>query len=186
MIYLASTSPRRRRLLNETRFRFKCVRPPYQEKPIPGLEAKKLVCRHAEEKALSVCKQIKNGIIIGSDTVVALGKKVIGKPKNLKNASQTLRRLQNRWHWVYTGVCLLKIKNRKCVRRSVFCEKTAIRIRKMSQIEIQAYFKRINPLDKAGSYAIQSRYPIVRGIRGSFTNAVGLPMEKLVKHLRAF
>ncbi len=180
MIYLASRSPRRQLLLKNAGLRFKVKHPNYHEKPIPGAGPSKLVSTHALQKALSLAPKIKEGTILGADTIVYFKKKVIGKPRDLKHALSTLSNLQGKWHTVFTGVALIQVKNHQVLSKTVFYEKTKVKIRAMSQADIVKYFKKIQPLDKAGAYAIQSKHAgIVEQIKGSFSNAVGLPMEKL-------
>ena len=179
MIYLASTSPRRKILLREKGVRFKILKPSYHEKRIHGLPAK-IVKTHAIEKALSCLKLVKQGIILSADTIVYWNGCVIGKPKNMEDAVRILLKLQDQWHTVFTGVAVLRVKQERVIKKTVFVEKTKIRLQPMTKIEINRYFRRVNPLDKAGAYAIQSKSAsIVKEIRGSFSNAVGLPMERL-------
>jgi MAF protein len=152
---------------------------------IPGVSARRLVARHAEEKAKSCLALISNGTILSADTVVFCEGKIIGKPKNLEDAVRILSKLQGRWHEVYTGVTLLRVEKGTAFAQKNIVVKTGIRIRPMSRHAILNYFRRVNPLDKAGAYAIQSRsQSIVEKVRGSFSNAVGLPMEKLLLFLR--
>jgi septum formation protein len=186
MIYLASTSPRRKSLLREAGIRYRVVPTAYDEKPIKGLGVAGLVRRHALEKGLSALPNVKSGTILSADTVVYFAGKIIGKPRSMGDAERTLGRLQGRWHAVYTGVALLEVKKGKVVRKKVYVERTRIFLKAMDALAIRAYFKTVNPLDKAGSYAIQSRRrTVVEKSSGSFTNAVGLPMESLARHLTA-
>ena len=180
MIYLVSTSPRRKKLLREAGVRFRVLRPKYHERHIPGLRPDALVKRHAYEKAMSAVSLVKEGVLLSADTVVCLDGHVIGKPKNIKDAVRILSKLQGRWHTVYTGVALLKLSAGRITKKKVFSEKTGVFIKKMSRADIRSYFRRISPLDKAGAYAIQStRASIVEKFKGSHSNAVGLPMERL-------
>ncbi len=180
MIYLASTSPRRKKILRDLGVRFKILKPTYFEKNIPGAGPAKLVRAHALGKALSASRLISEGKILSADTVVYFKKKIIGKPKNIKNAFQMLLALQGKWHEVYTGVVLLETTAGKIKRRVVMVEKTKVRLRSLGRKEISLYFKKINPLDKAGAYAIQvKKGRIVEEVKGSFSNAVGLPVERL-------
>ena len=180
MIYLASTSPRRKKILKDLGIRFRVLSTRYHEKDLPGTGPAKLVRTHALGKALSAAHLIIHGKILSADTVVYFKNKIIGKPKNRREAFRILSMLQGRWHEVYTGVAIFEIKNKKIHKRRVFTEKTKVCLRPMNRAAILKYFKRVNPLDKAGAYAIQSRrFGIVVEIKGSFSNAVGLPLEKL-------
>ncbi len=153
-----------------------------------------VVKKHALAKAISVAKKVSRGIVIGADTVVYFRGKIIGKPKNLKEAVGILGALAGRWHLVYTGVALLKISGDAVRKRIVFHEKTRVHLKRMNRKALRGYFKKIHPLDKAGAYAIQSKRAgheagrplagIVQEIRGSYSNAMGLPVEKLCDRLK--
>ena len=185
MIYLASTSPRRRALLKKAGIAFRVLKPGYEEKR--GLKARpsQIVQIHAVKKAESCAGRIKNGTLLAADTVVAFGGKIFGKPGNRREARLMLESLQGRRQAVYTGVAIFKIRGGRIVKQSVFFDKTEVRLKTLSRKGIQNYFKKVNPLDKAGAYSLQARRPgLVRKIRGSFSNAVGLPVEKVVQKLR--
>ncbi len=180
MIYLASTSPRRKALLKKAGISFGLLKPAYAEDS--GLKASpsQIVKRHAQKKAESCASQIKNGIILSADTLVYLHGEIIGKPKNRKDACRILRKLQGKWHSVYTGVAIFKVQSSRVVKKNVFFEKTKVRIKKISSEGIKNYFKKVHPLDKAGAYAIQSPHGgIVQEVQGLFSNAVGLPIERI-------
>ncbi len=180
MIYLASTSPRRKKILKDMGMRFKVLKPDYHESPLPGATPAKLVRAHALGKALSAARLIRQGRVLSADTVVYFRNRIIGKPRDMRDAFRILGQLQGRWHTVYTGVALLNVKAGKTVRRRIFVEKTRVRLRALDRTAMKAYFKRVDPLDKAGAYAIQaSRDPLASEVRGSFLNAVGLPVERL-------
>ncbi len=188
MIYLVSTSPRRRMLLKKAGYRFKILKPSYEEKRAGATTAPAvLVKRHALAKALSAVGLVKSGVVIGADTVVYFEGKIIGKPRDRSEAFKILGRLQGRWHTVYTGVALLDVGRKKPFKKAFFCVKTAVLLKPLSTRDIRHYLKSIPVLDKAGAYAIQSRhFDIVSHIRGSFSNAIGLPMERLSVYLRHY
>ncbi len=121
-------------------------------------------------------------IVLGADTVVAYGKKVLGKPKSEAEAFEMLKMLSGRSHCVYTGVCFIYYKDgkKKYLNRSA---KTRVKFNKLSDEWIKDYIKSGSPMDKAGAYGIQDG-GLVKTIRGSFTNVVGLPVE-LCKKLYA-
>lgn len=183
MIYLASTSARRRRLLKEAGLRFRVLKPSYEEAGRGS--ASSLTRRHALGKAMSVMARVKKGVILGCDTVVVSAGRVLGKPATLKAASRMLQSLEGRTHVVVSAVALLRMEKGWPVRQRVFLEKSSVRIKKMTPALRRAYLARIRPLDKAGAYAAQAAgRGAVERVRGSFTNVVGLPMEKLKKELR--
>ncbi|OIO39463.1 MAG: septum formation protein Maf [Candidatus Omnitrophica bacterium CG07_land_8_20_14_0_80_50_8] len=181
MIYLASTSPRRRRILKEFGIAFKPMAPDYTEENHPHASPGVLVKRHALGKAASCLSRIRQGTIWGVDTIVYCGRKIIGKPNNCRDAFKILGSLQGRWHTVYTGVAVLNVKNHHVQKKNVFFEKTRVRLRPLDHRAMELYFKKINPMDKAGAYAIQFKGAnIIAEVKGSLTNAIGLPVERLV------
>lgn len=159
---------------------FRVIRPSHDEASFSGkCSPSQWVQRHALAKARSVSHRVSKGVILGADTIVYFGGKIIGKPKNLREAFRILSRLQGRWHTVYTGVALLRESP------VVFYDKTKVLLKKMSPVDIRDYFKKVNPLDKAGAYAIQSKKDsIILKVKGDFFNAVGLPMKKLKIRLK--
>ncbi len=185
MIYLASKSPRRKKILRDLGIAFEVLAPHYHEKVMRGVAPGRLVRSHALGKALSAVPMVGSGTILSADTIVYFKNRVIGKPRNMKEAVKTLEALQGQWHQVYSGVAVLKVSGGRIISRRVFAEKTGIRLKAMKQGAIVSYFKRVSPLDKAGAYAIQSkRMSIVQGVKGSFYNAVGLPVESLRRELK--
>ena len=185
MILLASASPRRRRLLKEAGLHFRVVKPSYHEKRIAGASPERLTRTHAVGKAASVARHVQDGTILAADTVVAFRGRILGKPKSLSGARRMLGALCGHWHRVVTGVALVQVRKGKAVRRKVFTQSTRVFLKDLPGKKLDAYLRRIRPLDKAGSYAIQSRRDCrVGDWKGSFTNAVGLPMEELKKALR--
>lgn len=183
VITLASTSPRRKAILRELGLRFRAAAPDYRERNGGRRAPGALVREHALGKALAAARSAPDGVVIGADTVVWHGGRVIGKPRDMADARRTLAKLQGRRHAVYTAVALLRVSRGRVVRRRVWTEKTLVRLEKLSPDEVRRYFRRVNPLDKAGSYAIQARTSIVKAFHGSRTNAMGLPAESLIKNL---
>ena len=185
MIYLASTSPRRKALLKKAGIRFRTLRPGYKEnKNLKGTPSK-IVQIHAARKAESCARQVRDGTILAADTIVYLQGEIIGKPKNKKEARRILKKLQGTRHSVYSGVAIFKMVSGRVKKKMVFFEKTTVRLRPFTRKEIENYLKRVNAMDKAGAYAIQSRHTrIIQNVKGSFSNAVGLPVEKTLKKLK--
>ena len=185
MIYLASTSPRRKALLKKAGIRFRVLRPGYEEDQNLKGPPSKIVRIHAIRKAESCAGQIRGGIILAADTVVYLKGEIIGKPENKKEARRILKKLQGTRHSVYSGVAILKIVSGRVKKKVVFFERTLVRLKPFTRKEIENYLKKINAMDKAGAYAIQARHTrIIQSVKGSFSNAVGLPLEKTLKKLR--
>jgi septum formation protein len=136
------------------------------------------VCQlNAHRKAHVVAKHHLDALVIGADTEVALDTQIFGKPQDRKAAEKMLLKLQGRAHEVVTGVCLLQKRQH---RERLFVVSTRVRFHPLTRKQIQDYLDRINPLDKAGAYAIQEHGElIVESIEGSLTNVVGLPVEAL-------
>ncbi len=184
IVHLASTSPRRLLLLKQAGIAVRKIKPDYEEIDKKHLTTRQLVRSHAIGKALSAARHLKEGVLVSADTLVVHKGKRIGKPKDIKHALQILAGLQGRTHHVLTGVAILLIRDGKIQRKKYFVVKTEVTLKPLTLDAIRTYFKRIQPLDKAGAYAIQSkRLSIVHKIRGSYSNAMGLPMEKLKKEL---
>lgn len=180
---LASASPRRKELVKEFVEKTEIIPAQGEEMAVAGTP-RKLVEALSKQKANEVFSLLSDdeSIVLGADTVVAYGKKVLGKPKSEQDAFDMLKMLSGRSHFVYTGVCFIYVKNgkKKCVNRSI---KTRVKFNKLSDEWIKEYIKSGSPMDKAGAYGIQDG-GLVKKIRGSFTNVVGLPVE-LCKKLYA-
>lgn len=135
---------------------------------------RQLVLKHARGK-LAKARWPKNARwVLAADTVVALHGKVYGKPANLTQAAQMLGKLSGKTHEVFTGWALKDLSTGRRVSR---CIRSYVSIRSLSKAQIKSYFKKMNPLDKAGAYAVQSKPSVVESIRGSYSNVMGLPME---------
>lgn len=142
-----------------------------------------LVKNNARRKARAAAEKVASGVIISADTVVVCGKKVFGKPKDIKDAHKMLKSLSGKFQWIYSGVCVL---DRDSGEMRTACEKTRIYMDNLSDREIDAYFKVVSPLDKAGSFDIQGKGAFfIRRIDGCFYNVVGLPLRRLYLMLKA-
>ncbi len=172
-------------LLKKAGITFKTVHPSYKETNRGKISAFRLTRKHALGKALSVAWRVTEGVVLGCDTVVVHEGRILGKPRTMKEAASMLSSLTGRWHVVMSSVALIRLSPGRRARRIVFTEKTRVRLRKMESGPLRSYLKRIGPLDKAGAYAAQAAGKgIVERVKGSFSNVVGLPIEKLQKHLR--
>ena len=124
------------------------------------------------------------GIVIGADTFLYIRKRVIGKPRTMREAYHILRSLSGKSHWVYTGLCLRDLETR--LTRASY-DKTKVTFKPLTQETITRLFARSSPLDKAGGYAIQEdRGELIWRIEGSRSNVIGLPLELLRRELAAF
>ncbi len=181
-LILASTSPRRRELLLELDVEFEAIPADVFEVEHEFLTATELSQVNAYRKARAVSKKHPDALVLGMDTVVSLGTTLFGKPSNLDQAEEFLVQLEGKTHQVVTGVCLIHLRSH---HQKTFTDMTDVTFRSLNQKEIRSYLSKINPLDKAGGYAIQEHGDdIVRNVSGSFSNVVGLPIEKLRSELK--
>jgi septum formation protein len=183
-LILASASPRRAELLRHLSLDFKVIPAGVGEIHHEQLTARELSQVNAYRKARWVAKKFPDALVLGADTLVYLETSLFGKPATLEEAYQMLDRLQGRTHQVVTGMCLLHLRQH---RQAVFAETTAVTFHPLDGVKIRRYLNHVNPLDKAGAYAIQEEGDlIVEKIAGSYTNVVGLPMERLGRELAAW
>ncbi len=176
-VILASSSPRRAELLRELGVEFSVVPSDASEVHTEQLTAIEISQLNAYRKARAVAKKFPDALVLGADTLVYLDTTLFGKPANLEDACRMLKQLQGRKHQVATGVCLIHLREH---RQTIFAGSTEVKFRPLDIHQIRDYLSRINPLDKAGAYAIQEHGDkIVENISGSFSNVVGLPTERL-------
>jgi septum formation protein len=177
-IYLASKSPRRRKLLKQLNLKFKSFSVDIDESLHKKENPSDAVIRLSKEKLESAKNIIDNGIIITADTIVVLGKKIIGKPADKKDAFRILKLLSGKTHIVYTGYSVYNSYNGKTITEY---EKTKVTFRILTIDEINEYIKGGSPMDKAGAYGIQDDFGAVfiKKIDGCYYNVVGLPLAKL-------
>ena len=183
-LVLASGSPRRVALLAEAGFEFESVAPRIAEKFVIDLTLRELTIWNAIRKGVSVARAYPDKIVLAADTLVAFEDEIIGKPADLEQAAQILRRLSGRTHEVCSAVFICRLSSGTS---TTFHEVSRVRFRRLSSATIENYLAKVNPLDKAGAYAAQgSGAEIIAKIDGSYTNVVGLPMEKTVAALAKF
>jgi len=183
-LILASASPRREELLRQLPWEFSVVPSDATELQHEHLTATEISQVNAYRKARAVAKKFPDALVLGADTLVYLGTQLFGKPANLAEAHRMLMQLQGHTHQVITGVCLIHLRSH---RQKIFAESTDVTFCPLNTDQIRDYLARISPLDKAGAYAIQENGDLlVEKISGSFSNVVGLPMERLHEELRRF
>jgi septum formation protein len=158
-------------------YRFETVVPEVEEIEDPNLPILEVTQENARLKAAAVATARPDRVIIAADTLVCLDGEALGKPADRESALRMIRRLNGRTHQVFTAVCLrLEIED----QRVEFFEATEVTFRSLTVAELRDYQRRIDPLDKAGAYAAQDYgETIIRKTSGSWTNVVGLPMERL-------
>jgi septum formation protein len=180
-LILASASPRRAALLKQLGIEFQILPGATPEAHPEHLTPREICQINAYRKARAIAKARPDALVLGADTIVCLGAKVFGKPTDLEEARQTLAKLQGRTHEVITGVCLIHLRSQ---RQKLFTVSTRVTFRRLHSGQIRRYLSKINPLDKAGAYAIQEEgNEIVKAISGSYSNVVGLPLERLKEEL---
>ena len=177
MIILASASKRRSRILKSCGIKHRIIVSNVCEKMDSKRGAKFNVLHNACAKAKDVASRYREGFVIGADTVVVLGKRLIGKPKTKKEARSYLTSFSGKTVFVYTGLCVIDAKKGKLVSGYA---KSKIRAKKLSSKEIERFAKKAGSYDKAGGFSIE--WPgsfIFDDIEGSFYNILGLPTIKL-------
>lgn len=183
MVILASQSPRRRELLRAAGIAFRVVVPHVEERRITAQRGRyaDLVRRAALAKASAVAGR-ERGLVLAADTIVVCEGEILGKPGDEAEARRMLRKLSGRRHRVYTGVALVKGS-----RRVVDYERTEVVFRELSKKQIDWYVSTGEPMDKAGSYAIQGMgAALIRAVRGCYTNVIGLPLPTVLDMLAEF
>jgi len=183
---LASGSPRRGELLRGLLKEFVVIAADIDEESFPGERPEGYVLRISRRKAETVSFQYGLGQrdvwVLGADTIVVLGEKILGKPQDADQARRMLTGLQDRDHEVFTGVCLLNGTRGVCLQDAV---RSRVWMRRLAPEEINAYVGSGEPFDKAGGYAIQGRAGrFVMRVDGSYSNVVGLPVERVQEMLR--
>ncbi|TMI49617.1 septum formation protein Maf [Candidatus Bathyarchaeota archaeon] len=181
-LLLASNSPRRRELLLEAGFEFEIFATRVDERFHVDLTLRELTALNAIRKAMATARLRPKNIVLAADTLVA--DRVLGKPKDKDHAVAMLRRLSGRAHEVCTSVFICDLASAKSAS---FHEISRVHFHRLSRDKIGNYLARVDPLDKAGAYAAQGLgSEIIEKIDGSYTNVVGLPMEKTITALAEF
>jgi septum formation protein len=181
-IILASSSPRRKQLLEQLGISFDCCPARIDEDLGTEETAREAVRRIALNKAEKASEMVRNSIIIAADTMVVCNGEVLGKPDNARDAFNKLYKLKGREHEVITAVCVMDTENGQC---EVQDEITRVYFRDISDEEIRAYIRTEEPMDKAGAYGIQGMGAVfVDRIEGCYFNVVGLPLKHLYSMLQ--
>jgi septum formation protein len=180
-IILASSSPQRKKLLEQIGFDVRVVPPDISEVRDEDISIEEWVCKLALAKAEDVVKRFKSGVILGADTVVVLGNKIFRKPRNDEDAKNMLKELSGTTHKVITGLALIDAYTKNTLVDSVTTEVT---MKKLSDAQIAGYVITKEPLEKAGALCIQGRgAQFIEKINGCYTNIIGLPLAKLTDML---
>jgi|JI10StandDraft_1071094.scaffolds.fasta_scaffold01784_4 septum formation protein len=183
-LILASSSPRRKQLLEEAGFWFD-VRPIDIDETFPeGMALESVASYIANKKANAAQNFIQeNEILLTADSVVVLGDKIFNKPLDFNDAYRMLAHLSGKTHIVYTGVCLRDQK-----QELIFTGKSMVSFRELNDSEVRWYINKYKPYDKAGSYAVQEWIGLckISDIEGSYANIMGLPTDLVYEALRNF
>jgi len=183
-LLLASNSPRRRELLVQAGFTLEIFAPKISERFDVDLTLRELTAFNAIRKGMAAARLRPNNIVLAADTLVAIDDHVLGKPEDREEAVAMLRRLSGRAHEVCTSVFICHLAEAKSTS---FHEISRVQFRRLGRGKIDNYLARVNPLDKAGAYAAQGfGSEIIEKIDGSYTNVVGLPIEKTIPALAEF
>ena len=179
-VILASASPRRKELLNQIGIEPE-IRPSHMAEETGERKPDRVVMELSRQKAEDIAAEYGAGtMVIGADTVVAVGSEILGKPGTPMKADEMIDKLQGRTHQVYTGVTLL-IREKGRWKAHTFHECTDVSFYPVTEEEIKEYVNSKDPMDKAGSYGIQGAWgAYVKGIRGDYNNVVGLPVARLI------
>lgn len=176
-IILASKSPRRREILENTKVRFSIEESQIDEVIKLNELPKETVMRLAYEKALDVANRNRNSLVIGADTIVVINDTILGKPKDDIEAFNMLKLLSGKTHYVITGFALINLSLDKKI---VDCQVSQVTFKELSEQCIKDYLQTKESLDKAGAYGIQGYGGLlVENIQGDYFNIVGLPISKI-------
>ncbi|WP_130802346.1 Maf-like protein [Acinetobacter ihumii] len=179
-LILASSSPRRKALLEQLGLDFEVIRPDIDESPLQHESVSNYVERLTREKAQAILHQYPQAIVLAADTSLGLDDKIIGKPESKAHAFEIWAALSGRWHDVFSGICVATASD-------FFSEvvQTRVEFQTLSDAEMQSYWSTGEPLGKAGAYAIQGiAAQYIPRIEGSYSNVVGLPLFETVQLLK--
>ena len=183
-IILASSSPRRKELLEQVGLKFEIFSPDIDESVCIGESADHYVQRLAQQKAQAILAQFPDAIVIAPDTSLVLDHKIIGKPESKQHAFEIWTALSDRQHDVLSGVC---VRSSECDPNTIqsMVVRTQVYFQKLSQLDMEQYWATGEPIGKAGAYAIQGyAAQFIPRIEGSYSNVVGLPLYETLQLLK--
>lgn len=183
-IILASSSPRRKELLEQVGLKFEIFSPDIDESVCIGESADHYVQRLAQQKAQAILAQFPDAIVIAADTSLVLDHKIIGKPESKQHAFEIWTALSDRQHDVLSGVC---VRSSECDPNTIqsMVVRTKVYFQKLSQLDMEQYWATGEPIGKAGAYAIQGyAAQFIQRIEGSYSNVVGLPLYETLQLLK--
>lgn len=176
-IILASASPRRKEILENTNTKFEIIKSEIDEVILDNELPSQVVMRLAFEKAIDIALKHPDSLVIGADTVVVLNNNILGKPKDSSDAFNMIKQLSGKTHQVITGISLINLNaNQKIIDYVV----SNVKFKNLSEEDIKDYIQTNESLDKAGAYGIQGfGAMLVEEIQGDYFNIVGLPISRL-------
>lgn len=182
-IILASGSPRRKEILENANLKFDIIKSEIDEVILPDESPYQVVMRLAFEKSVDIASKYNDKLVIGADTVVSLDGKILGKPKDKKDAINMIKSLSGKTHQVITGISLINLDaNKKIIDYVV----SNVKFKDLSQQDIVDYIQTNESMDKAGAYGIQGYGAmLVEEIQGDYFNIVGLPISRLSDLLKS-
>ena len=173
-IILASTSPRRRELLDLLRIPFEIIPPTCEEVPLPGINPSEQAKQFALDKAKSIAIQHQDDVVLGCDTVIEIDGSLLGKPEDIKEAETMLRQLRGHCHQVHTGLALIQQASNLSI---ALVETAKVWIKPFNEDELKNYLETKESLGKAGAYSIQGQgAKLIEKIKGDYPTIVGLPL----------
>lgn len=176
-IILASASPRRKEILENTNLKFRIIKSDIDEKIFEGESPQQVVMRLSFEKCMDIACNNESSLVIGADTIVVLDDMILGKPKDKDEAYCMLKKLSNKVHQVITGISLINLEGNKKIIDYVVSN---VKFKDLSEEDIKDYIQTNESLDKAGAYGIQGYGALlVEEIKGDYFNIVGLPISKI-------
>lgn len=183
-IILASASPRRKEILENTNVKFKIMASSIEELTLEGESPCQMVMRLAFEKGIDIASRQKSDLVISADTIVVLDNTVLGKPKDEIEARKMITSLSGRTHQVITGISLINLDNNKKIIDYVISN---VKFKNLSEEDINDYIRTKESLDKAGAYGIQGYGALlVEEIQGDYFNIVVLPISRLSDLLKKY
>ena len=186
-LILGSSSPRRIELLTNVGYDFQVIKSGYHERMLEKASIKKFLVYNTQSKLAKILDdhphlKVKKNLVLTADTIVTVNSEIIGKPKNKEDASNTLKKLSNSYHSVLTCVNLSSFNEDQILKNQTIIVETKVKFKKLNRDEIIQYVETEEPMDKAGSYAIQGLGSfMVESINGSYTNVMGLPLVETIK-----
>ncbi len=179
-LILASGSPRRAEILSAVGWEFEKHVPNIDESERDDETPEDYVCRLAKEKAEAIAKEHADAVVLGADTTVVLGGKILGKPVDLDDARAMIAELSGREHYVLTGVAVVAEG-----RTEVAMQQTSVKFAEMNDDEVGFLVAKGDPLDKAGGYAVQAQAALfIEYVNGDYWNVVGLPINLVYRIMR--